>query len=170
MIAWRPAVAAHDTLNFDLWYSTTANNGPWTAIALDLPAGDLSVGSYHSYTWAVPNITDSSAWVRVRQDNNLDQDYEDVSENAFSVSAALAGDYNSDGSVNVADYVVWRKTGGTQAQYNLWRANFGATAGSGQGSFRAIAAPEPNVVALVCFGISCCWGRSSRRFPRALLG
>ena len=46
----------------------------------------------------------------------------------------LAGDYNSNGVVDAADYVVWRKGLGTtytQADYDVWRAHFGQTAGSG---------------------------------------
>jgi hypothetical protein len=39
------------------------------------------------------------------------------------------GDYNRDGSVDAADYVVWRKTDGSQDGFNIWRANFGQTAG-----------------------------------------
>jgi len=36
------------------------------------------------------------------------------------------GDFNSDDVVDGADYVMWRHDpNGTQAQYNLWRANFG---------------------------------------------
>jgi hypothetical protein len=170
-IAWRPEVAMHDTLNFDLSYSTTANDGPWIDIAIDLPPGDLTVGSFHTYLWTVPNITDTSAWIRVRQDNNLDQDYEDVSESAFSIVAALPGDFNSDGAVNTADYVVWRKTGGTPTQYNTWRGNFGAGNGSGAGqdSLSTVAAPEPNVAALLIVGIACWWKPSSRRFPRPFI-
>ena len=45
------------------------------------------------------------------------------------------GDYNGDGSVNAADYVVWRKNpagfGGDPAGYNTWRTNFGSSAGGG---------------------------------------
>ena len=41
------------------------------------------------------------------------------------------GDYNSDGAVDAADYVVWRKNDGTQAGYDTWRAHFGQTAGNG---------------------------------------
>jgi hypothetical protein len=47
-----------------------------------------------------------------------------------------AGDFNPDGILNAADYVVWRKGLGTtytQDDYNIWRTNFGATAGSGSG-------------------------------------
>jgi parallel beta-helix repeat protein len=61
-------------------------------------------------------------------------------------SAALAGDFNSDGSVDGADYVVWRKTNGSAAQFQEWRANFGATSGSA--SARAVATPEPAALAL----------------------
>jgi T5SS/PEP-CTERM-associated repeat protein len=42
----------------------------------------------------------------------------------------LPGDFNTDGAVDAADYVVWRKNGGTQADFDLWRANFGRTADS----------------------------------------
>ena len=35
---------------------------------------------------------------------------------------SLAGDFNDDGAVDAADYVVWRKTGGSQDEYNEWRA------------------------------------------------
>ncbi len=42
--------------------------------------------------------------------------------------ATQFGDYNGDGSVDAADYVVWRKQFGniqTSAYYNVWRSNFG---------------------------------------------
>jgi hypothetical protein len=40
------------------------------------------------------------------------------------------GDFNSDGSVDAADYVVWRKLLGTAhlpADYNIWRSSYGST-------------------------------------------
>jgi hypothetical protein len=40
-------------------------------------------------------------------------------------SAAASADLNRDGVVDSADYIVWRKSGGTAEQYNAWRANFG---------------------------------------------
>ena len=42
------------------------------------------------------------------------------------VAVGLAGDYNLNGIVDAADYIVWRKTDGTPAGYDKWRANFGA--------------------------------------------
>jgi hypothetical protein len=50
------------------------------------------------------------------------------------VAPGVPGDYNQNGTVDAADYVVWRKGLGTiytQNGYNTWRANFGRTAGSG---------------------------------------
>ena len=75
---------------------------------------------------------------------------------------AVAGDYNSNGVVDAADYTVWRdRLGGTtlandggispgvvdQADYNFWKSRFGATTGSGSLSSGAV--PEPGMLALV---------------------
>jgi len=45
--------------------------------------------------------------------------------------SVLPGDYNSDGKVDDADYVVWRKGLGTTfgpTGYDVWRAHYGETA------------------------------------------
>jgi hypothetical protein len=59
-------------------------------------------------------------------------------------SEGLPGDFNQDGKVDAADYVVWRKNGGTPEEYDLWREHFGeiATPGSGGGDGQS-AVPEP---------------------------
>jgi hypothetical protein len=52
-------------------------------------------------------------------------------------TAVIPGDFNHDGTVDTADYVVWRKNPGgiyTQNDYVDWRANFGATLGVGSGA------------------------------------
>jgi hypothetical protein len=59
------------------------------------------------------------------------------------VGVGLAGDFNGDGAVDAADYVVWRKNGGSQADFLLWRNNFGATSGTGVGSGALGGVPEP---------------------------
>jgi hypothetical protein len=65
--------------------------------------------------------------------------FTDGSQGVF-VSNAVAhvpGDFNSDGTVDAADYVVWRKGLGTtydQNHYGVWRSHFGASLGSGSGS------------------------------------
>jgi hypothetical protein len=74
----------------------------------------------------------------------------------------LLGDYNGDGFVNIADYVVWRNTLGSttllvadgnlngtidQPDYGVWVANFGAVLGSG--AFEDVAVPEPTALVLL---------------------
>jgi hypothetical protein len=75
------------------------------------------------------------------------------------LQVALPGDYNFDGTIDAADYVVWRKTLGQtgfglaadgnannevdQLDYNVWRAHFGQPAGSGAAASANAAVPEP---------------------------
>jgi hypothetical protein len=82
------------------------------------------------------------------------------------IGVTLPGDYNNDGKVDAADYVVWRKNEGTATplpndpfggtigigQYELWRNNLGAMAGSGAGSGLGGAVPEPTGLALLLSG------------------
>jgi fibronectin-binding autotransporter adhesin len=63
--------------------------------------------------------------------------------------AGLAGDFDVNGTVDAADYGTWRKNGGTQAEYNLWRANFGRILASGASLAETAAVPEPSSLALL---------------------
>ena len=59
-------------------------------------------------------------------------------------NATPPGDYNHNGSVDAADYAVWRKKlGGTYTSndYNVWRAHFGQSAGGN--SLTSGIVPEP---------------------------
>jgi hypothetical protein len=75
----------------------------------------------------------------------------------YITTAGVAGDYNSNGTVDAADYVLWRNNRGPgslpneggispgvvdEADYNFWRSRFGATAGSGS-AVGGSAVPEP---------------------------
>jgi hypothetical protein len=51
-----------------------------------------------------------------------------------SLLDSLPGDYNGDGTVDAADYIVWRKTNGTQTGYAAWRSHFGLSLSSGSGA------------------------------------
>jgi hypothetical protein len=82
-------------------------------------------------------------------------------------SPTVEGDFNEDGSVDAADYVVWRAglgTTHTQEDYDVWRANFGtATPASGAGNSAALhsgqlaaaAVPEPAAIALTATAAAC---------------
>lgn len=67
--------------------------------------------------------------------------------------AGVIGDYNGNGIVDAADYVLWRKNpatfGGNPSGYNTWRAHFGQTAGSGAGATLNGAVPEPATLVLL---------------------
>jgi hypothetical protein len=80
----------------------------------------------------------------------------------------IAGDFNGDGMVDAGDYVVWRKNGGTQAEYNVWRANFGRTgqsSGSGTVDDGVGAVPEPWAIWLTLAGALMMMGQF-RRYGR----
>jgi hypothetical protein len=96
------------------------------------------------------------------------------------VTPGVNGDYNNNGKVDAADYVVWRKllnqnvvlpndiTSGTVtgADYTVWRNNFGASlaGGSGSGLSDGGHVPEPTAFALfVLGGISCGLLRTAKR-------
>jgi hypothetical protein len=85
------------------------------------PAGILKAGV--DYVWGIVL-------------GDLEGDYAENASNAFSdpFRYTIAGDFNTDGTVDAADYVVWRKIDGTQTGYNVWRANFGTSLSVGSGS------------------------------------
>jgi hypothetical protein len=67
-----------------------------------------------------------------------------------------AGDYNGDGKVDAADYVVWRKSPGSfggAGGYTTWRANYGNPPGAGAGLNSASGVPEPSTALLILSGL-----------------
>ena len=64
----------------------------------------------------------------------------------------LQGDFNGDGRVDAADYVVWREGLGTKftlTDYDLWKANFGKVVGAASGGASGSSAvPEPAAATL----------------------
>lgn len=83
----------------------------------------------------------------------------------------VSGDYNNNGVVDGADYVLWRDGGTLQndpnpgnptAQYNFWRSRFGATSGSGSG-LDGSAVPEPSTALLLLVGLATLRSRRAHR-------
>jgi T5SS/PEP-CTERM-associated repeat protein len=92
---------------------------------------------------------------------------------ALNVVQAPPGDFNIDGVVDAADYIVWRQTQGQtgsglaadgnsdgvvdDVDYGFWRANFGIAVGGGSASgpvatVLATSVPEPSTIMLFVVG------------------
>jgi hypothetical protein len=87
---------------------------------------------------------------------------------AIVAAPLLVGDFNRNGVVDVADYVVWRDSLGTmgsglaadgngdqtvnQFDYEIWKANFGTTAGDAALLGRSAVVPESSTVVLLAVG------------------
>lgn len=105
----------------------------------------------------------------------------DIGAYEFGGSATpVTGDYNRNGAVEAADYVIWRRTIGQSVpkssgadgdgdgliglgDYNVWRANFGFASAAG-----APAIPEPCTAQLIfagLFGVAMASGFILRRKP-----
>ena len=95
-------------------------------------------------------------------------------DSLYSILVA-PGDYNGDGTVDAADYSVWRDSFGSatdlradgngngvidDGDYDVWKSLFGSTYGSGTGSL--VAVPEPASAVLLLAGLLAtigCWRR-----------
>jgi hypothetical protein len=86
-----------------------------------------------------------------------------TSFNLTITPAGVPGDYNGNGKVDAADYVLWRNGGPLQnevdavgivnaADYTAWRARFGNTSGSGA-AFEITAVPEATSCVLMMLGL-----------------
>jgi hypothetical protein len=96
-----------------------------------------------------------------------------------TLSVTLTGDYNANGTVDAADYVVWRNTltqmvtpssgadgngNGTidDSDYDVWRSHFGQTAGGSAGFYQIAAVPEPATLVLLIPAATGCYLRRRR--------
>jgi hypothetical protein len=154
------------------WYASktsinVAAGSGWTNVQFPLGAGDLQSvlgsGSYGSVMGGVVTL-------RLLHATSADNNGTPVTAilGVDNIRSIPAGDYNNNGVVDVADYVVWRDRAGTAnampndpiggtigtGQYNQWKANFGRAAasgsGSGSGSGTVLSAvPEPSTAVLL---------------------
>jgi hypothetical protein len=94
------------------------------------------------------------------------------------------GDYNGDGTVNAADYTVWRNNLGSATalpnddsagvgpdDYDRWKSHFGESSGSGSGTTGPASAyvtvPEPASLGLLLASLAAATSQSHRRPTRA---
>jgi gluconolactonase len=96
----------------------------------------------------------------------------------LNIATPATGDYNGDGLVDAADYVIWRSTIGSttnfaadgngdhvidQADYDWWVSKF-ANTGAGSGALgQPNAVPEPDTLVLAALGVLSLVSRFSRR-------
>jgi hypothetical protein len=126
----------------------------------------VGLGGQVRYLGVKMDLNDTSqfnyGWIGIKITNEADATGEVVGWGYETVpgTSILAGevgvqpgDFNSDGRVDAADYVTWRKTdGGNMTAYNEWRTHFGEPpAGSALGGGNQ-AVPEPGSLLLTIFG------------------
>ena len=155
--------ATDGTINTNGWYNTTrARSVGWHKARISL--GDAN-GSSTPVSFYIDDMTNPllvHSVVSLTGINLIELNgafgptpgyFDDVS---VSSVVPLLGDYNGNGVVDAADYVVWRNGLGTtfqQSDYNVWRQNFGKTGGSGAGATASAAVPEPAGIAMLIVGM-----------------
>jgi hypothetical protein len=93
--------------------------------------------------------------------------FDDLSLTSNAVAPGVPGDYNGNGVVDMADYVLWRNGGPLQnevntvgtvdaSDYTAWRARFGNTSGSGSGLGSA-KVPEPTSMCFMLMAVVGGW-------------
>jgi len=117
-----------------------------------------------AFTPFLPALSDGLVWKVVKSSTSLSLMIEAANSNA------MLGDYNSDGTVNAADYTVWRNSFGQAGaglaadgneddviddlDYSIWKSHFGESvpAGLGAGAATVVSASEPSAICLCMIG------------------
>jgi len=121
----------------------------------------LTHQAYVQWNWAQGTTATHHTFQFVRGDGNQFRSLGDGRALLLSDSTILDGDFNQDGSVDAADYVVWRKNldsatslpndespGFVSAEdYGVWRANFGRTL-AGASALGSVPEPASGIMAL----------------------
>jgi hypothetical protein len=110
-----------------------------------------------------------------RDAGGVEREYSQSGVFGFSVGA-LSGDYNVNGTVDAADYVLWRDTLGLSGSgpaadgngngqidpgdYDVWRADFGQTVGASAIASRPV--PEPATFVMLLWVVMRAWGRAAK--------
>jgi hypothetical protein len=164
----------------------SGNGNGWEAAggSSDAGVGETYLDGFSTFGGATPpiNLGQLFRWQSGMQD--LSFVYRDKSTNTFKTgiieyvmgSGGILGDYNNNGVVDAADYVLWRKGGPLQnefdtpgtvndADYAYWRSRFGATTNPGSGLGSGSAVPEPSALWLLAIGAALGISSRCRRSP-----
>lgn len=123
-----------------------------------LPSQDLPTdGQYHELVYDLSSVSflrDILNWGLdvAPHPNDIIFNIDNIRLWNSSTPVGVPGDYNGNGTVDAADYVLWRNGGNLQNEgatpgsntaddYTYWRSRYGATSGSGAGV--AAVVPEP---------------------------
>jgi hypothetical protein len=184
-----PIVSLHDKTSMAVVdsraYDATLPGAPPISVYTNVgaPILGISIGYADVYGTSLPGqwvevtgLADGQYWLEVTADPYDRIQESDETNNTTRVLIDLVvpdplihpGDYNDDGTVTAADYVVWRHTLGqtvpelgrgadgdgdgiiTAADYDVWRAHFGETAA---GASLPTGVPEPNAFAMAAAGL-----------------
>jgi dockerin type I repeat protein len=135
------------------WFSPTAEEWNETKAV-----GDWHVDAHHSLVELIIIYGGGVGRIWATGKRSLD----------FTVSSGMTGDFNNDGSVDTADYLVWRKSLGQTGtnlaadgntdnkiddeDYGMWRSHYGEMVHADPLATGAV--PEPLAAALVVEGLS----------------
>lgn len=160
------AAAKTMTYAIDLNYAGGAFTADFSAPAVNLTHIDCPTGCGNPEMPISADFFAADGWPtepsRIYFGGDDEVTYKDFSV-TVSAPAGVLGDYNSNGVVDAADYVLWRNGGALanegasvgvndQADFTYWRSRFGATTGSGAG-LAAGAVPEPSSCVLLCMAL-----------------
>lgn len=166
--------------NLDVDLDTVANVGKsdllnvTTANGLTINGGTLNIANLGTITPGTYTIIDYAGTLNGSVNNlalgSLPMGYSFAFANNIANSSidltvtatGIPGDFDHSGTVDAADYVVWRHGLGTvytQSDFDTWRSHFGQTAGSGANNSSLSAVPEPSLLLLAVGGwplFMCC--------------
>ena len=171
---WHESIASGDLSDFFQWDSQS----PTTSISASIDGEEIPIHAHLNFSsngnsiWfdfdpiqiptqegtsgtpVILHIQKQLLWTGPVLDPLTTSHHIDILVNEYPTRPALVGDYNNDGIVDAADYVVWRQGLGVTYMpndYEVWRPHFGQTAGSSSGASANAAVPEPATLVLMIF-------------------
>jgi fibronectin-binding autotransporter adhesin len=153
-----------------------AGNLNLSALANSLTVTGTGTGT----SWVIATYTGSLTGTFESITSGFSIDYGSGSNSQITLSAGpmgVPGDYNQNGVVDSADYVLWRNSVGPgslpneggispgvvdTADYNFWRARFGATSAAGSGIGGSLV-PEPGSLYAIAAALVGLVGTGTRR-------